>query len=211
MADQLCTTAQVKARIFPAGVTDNADDVLISELIDQVSDFIEQYTGRKLVPVSSTTYLFDTVSGWTLRVPIGIRTITNLGVNNLTHQPDSGGSYTTVAATDYLLRPKVQDGPQGWPFTELQISRGTLAGTISSFGNIANGATITGTFGFASTPPDIQSVAIDAVVAAFAARKDGASGVIGADLGALVPWSGFFGAGSPQRGTLDRYRYFGLA
>lgn len=211
MADQLCTIAQVKARIFPAGVTDTADDTLLTELIEQTSDYIEQYTGRKLVPITSTTYLFDTIAGYVLRIPIGVRTISALGVNNLTHQPDSGGSYTTVAASDYLLRPKVQDGAQGWPFTELQISRGTLAGTISAFGNIANGCSITGTFGFASTPPDIQSVCIDAVVAAFQARKDGASGVIGADMGALTPWADFFGPGSPQRGTLDRYRYIGLA
>lgn len=211
MADQLCTIAQVKARIFPAGVTDTADDTLLTELIEQISDYIEQYTGRKLVPVASTTYVFDTTAGYVLRVPIGIRTISSLGVNNLTHQPDSGGSYTTVAAADYLLRPKVQDGPQGWPFTELQISRGTLAGTISAFGNIANGATITGTFGFAATPPDIQSTTIDAVVAAFQARKDGASGVIGSEFGALTPWSDFFGPGSPQRQIIDRYRYIGFA
>lgn len=211
MADQLCTIAQVKARIFPAGVTDTADDTLLTELIEQTSDYIEQYTGRRLVPVASADYFFDTISGYALRVPIGIRAITFMGVNNLTHQPDSGGTYTTVAATDYLLRPKAQDGSQGWPFTELQISRGTLAGTISVFGNIANGCKLTMTTGFAATPPDIQSVAIDAVVAAFQARKDGASGVIGADLGALTPWSGFFGAGSPQRGTLDRYRFYGMA
>ena len=211
MADQLCTIAQVKARIFPAGVTDTADDTLLTELVEQVSDYIEQYTGRRLVPVASADYYFDTISGYVLRVPIGIRAITFMGVNNLTHQPDSGGTYTTVAATDYLLRPKVQDGAQGWPFTELQISRGTLAGTISSFGNIANGCKLTMTAGFAATPPDIQSVCIDAVVAAFEARKDGASGVIGSEMGALTPWNAFFGPGSPQRGTLERYRFFGFA
>lgn len=213
MADQLCTSAQVKARLQNAasGVVFSATDTtLISELIDQVSDFIEQYTGRKLVPVSSTTYVFDTVSGYVLRVPIGIRTITSLGVNNLTHQPDSGGSYTTVAATDYLLRPKTQDGPQGWPFMEIQISRGTLAGTISAFGNIQNGATVTGTFGFTATPPDIQSVCIDACVAAFQSRKMGASGVFGADGDAIVPWASFFTRGSPQRATIDRYRFIGF-
>jgi hypothetical protein len=210
MADQLCTTAQVKARIFPAGVTDTGDDTVISELIDQTSDYIEQYTGRKLVPVASADYYFDTVAGYVLRVPIGIRAVTFMGVNNLTHQPDSGGTYTTVPASDYLLRPKPQDGAQGWPFMEVQISRGTLAGTIAAFGNIANGCKLTMTTGFAATPPDIQSVCIDAVVAAFQARKDGASGVIGSELGALTPWSDFFGPGSPQRGTLDRYRYIGF-
>lgn len=209
MADQLCTIAQVKARIFPS-TPDTADDTLLTELIEQVSDYIEQYTGRKLLAVTSTTYVFDTVAGYVLRVPIGIRTITSFGVNNLNHQPDSGGSYTTVAAADYLLRPKTQDGPQGWPFTEVWISRGTLAGTISVFGNIQNGATITGTFGFAVTPPDIQAVTIDCVVAGYESRKNGVSSSIGADGGALTPWSDFFGPGSPQRGTLDRYRFMAM-
>lgn len=211
MADQLCTTAQVKTRLFPAGLTDTNDDTMISELIDQVSDWVQSYTGRKLVPVSSTTYVFDTVAGYTLRIPIGIRTISSMGVNNSTHQPDSAGSYTTVTSADYLLRPKTQDGPGGWPFTEVRIRRGSLTGTISSFGNIENGCTITGTWGFAVTPPEITSVAIDATVAAYQARKNGASGVIGANDGAIVPWVQFFSKGSPQRGTLDRYRYYGLA
>ena len=204
MADQLCTTAQVKTRIFPSGVTDTADDTLISELIDQVSDFIEQYTGRKLVPVTSTTYVFDTTAGYVLRVPIGIRTITSLGVNNLTHQPDASGSYTTVAATDYLLRPKVQDLPQGWPFMEVWISRGTLAGTISSFGNIQNGATITGTFGFAVTPPEIVRVAIDATIDLYISRKNGEGRVVGDGMGDLDVWKDFFG-------TIGRYRFQAVA
>lgn len=211
MADQLCTTAQIKARIFPSGVTDTTDDTLISELIDQVSDYIQQFTGRQFTPIASTTYVFDTISGYVLRVPIGIRTISSFGVNNTQHQPDSGGSYTTVTADDYLLRPKVQDLPDGWPFTELWLSRGTLTGTIGSFFNIQNGATITGTFGFAATPPDIQGVAMDATIAAYQVRKLGTSGVIGANEGALTPWADFFGFGSPQRATLERYRYHGIA
>jgi hypothetical protein len=71
--------------------------------------------------------------------------------------------------------------------------------------NADNGCTITGNFGFAATPDDIQSVAIDAVVTAYTTRQDGASGVIGADGFAGPPWSQFFSKGSPQRGTLDRY------
>ena len=211
MADQLCTTAQVKLRILPAGVTDTDDDALISELIDQVSDYIQQYTGRRLVPIASTDYLFDTISGYVLRVPIGIRAITFMGVNNLAHQPDSGGTYVTVTAADYLLRPKVQDLPPGWPFTEVWLSRGTLTGTIGSFGNVQNGCKLTMTAGFAATPPDIQGVAMDATIAAYQARKLGTSGVIGANEGALTPWSDYFSWGSPQRATLDRYRYMGLA
>ena len=106
MADQLCTTAQIKARIFPSGVTDTTDDTLISELIDQVSDYIQQFTGRQFTPIASTTYVFDTISGYVLRVPIGIRTITSLGVNNTQHQPDSGGTMTFTSTPRLTARPR---------------------------------------------------------------------------------------------------------
>ena len=206
MADQLVTTAQIKARLFPAGVSDAADDTLISELIDQVSGWIENYTGRKFVAETGATYVFDTEAGYTLRIPRGIRTITSMGVA-LTHQPDSGGSYTTIAAADRILRPKAQELPEGWPYFEVRFSRGTLAGTISRFANAENGCTITGNFGWATVPQDIQAVTIDAVVAAYQNRANGASSTLGADSTALPPWSTFFGRGSPQRGTLDRYRW----
>ena len=203
MADQLCTTAQVKARLFPAGVADTSDDVLISELIDQVSDWVQSYTGRKLVPVTSATYVFDTRAGYVLYVPMGLRAVTAFGVNNTAHQPDTGGTYTTVAATDYLLRPRAHEGPNGWPFTEIHLARAAV-GTIRTFANIENGATITATTGFAVTPPEVVSVAIDGVVAAYQARKNGVTGVMGPDDGQLVTFSNFSKA---SRMTLARYAY----
>jgi hypothetical protein len=200
MADQLCTTAQVKARL---GITDATDDTVISELIDQVSSWIEGYTRRSLVPIASADYYFDTTAGYVLRVPIGIRAITFMGVAS-THQPDAGGTYVTVPAADYLLRPR--ESPIGWPFFEVWMTRGVLSGTVQRFQTVANGCKLTMTAGFAVTPPDIQSVTIDAVVAAKQAMSDGASSVIGADDITIAPWKDYFGRGSPQRMTLDSYR-----
>lgn len=210
-ADQLCTLAQVTARLQSSagGVTFTAaDNTLINELIDQVSDWVQHYTGRKLVPVTSTTYQFDTLAGYVLRIPIGVRSVTALGVNSTAHQPDTGGSYTAVTVpTNILLRPSIGELPVGWPATEIHLSRAVTA----VFGTIENGASVTGTFGFAATPPDITAVVIDAVVTAYQNRKNGASGMLGADDTALLPWVSFFSKGSPQRGTLDRYRYVSLA
>lgn len=206
VGSQLCTLAQVKARINPAGVSDTVDDVLITELIDQVSSWIEHFTGRKLAPDNGKTYVFSTEGGYVLRVPMGIRTVTSLGYNSLSHQPDTGGSYTAVAAAAILLRPSSGELPIGWPPTEVRLSRATTL----VFGTIENGATVTGNFGFAATPPDIQAVTIDAVVAAYQNRKMGASGVTGMDGDAIVPWVSFFSSGSPQRATLERYRYIGM-
>lgn len=182
-----------------------ADDTLISELIDQVSDWVQHYTGRRFVPIASTTYLFDTSPGGVLRIPMGVRSVTALGIAS-THQPDSGGTYTNVSSATILLRPPSGSLPVGWPYTEIWLSRATT----SLFVSAQNGASVTGTFGFAATPPDIQSVTIDGVVAAFQNRKNGASGVMGVDDVVLPPWASFFSRNSPQRGTLDRYRYFGI-
>lgn len=178
MSDQLCTTAQVKSRL---GITDVTDDALLSELIDQVSDWVELSTHRKLVPDDAATYVFDTEPGYVLRIPRGIRVITSMGVAPSVHQPDAAGTYTTVPAADILLRPKSVDLPPGWPPTEVRISRGVLVGTISAFGRIDNGCTITGNFGFAATPPAIVALAIEAVAIGYQLRKNGASAAIGAD------------------------------
>jgi hypothetical protein len=205
MADQLATSAQVKARL---GVTDSVDDALVSELINEISDWVQGYTGRKLVPEAGVTYVFDTVAGWTLRIPRGVRTITSMGVA-LTHQPDAGGTYISVPAADRLLRPKPESNGEGWPFFEVRISRVALA--VSGFRTAENGCTITGDFGFAATPPDIQSVVIDGVVAAYQSMSDGGSSVIGADALAIAPWKDFFGIGSPQLKVLNSYRHPHLA
>lgn len=204
----LCTIVQVKARLFPAGVTDTADDTLLTELVEEVSAWIQGYTGRAFVPETAATYTFDTSAGYVIRIPRGIRTVTSMGIATLAHQPDTGGVYTTVPAASILLRPLTGDRPAGWPATEVRLSRGSTA--VSTLATIENGATITGNFGFATTPLDIAAVAIDATVAAYQSRKNGASSVLGADDLALPPWSGFFGRGSPQRGTLERYRYVGI-
>ena len=203
MADQLCTSAQVKARV---GVTDATDDTLISELIDQVSDWIQQYVGRRLVPITSATYVRDTSYGYSFYFPQGIRAVTALSVA-ASSQPPSGGTYVTVAATDYKLYPETP--APGWPQTELRLLRAAV-GTVRRFADAENGLSITCTSGFTATPPDMQSVAIDAVVAAYTNRQDGASGVIGADVMAVTPWSEFFSRGSPQRGTIERYREFAV-
>ena len=152
------------------------------------------------------TYTFDTRAGYVLRIPRGIRSFTSFGLNSMANQPDSGGSYTTLTAADILLRPKAVDLADGWPFTEVRLS----GATSYVFRGVENGATITGDFGFAATPPDIAAVAIDATVTAFQNRKNGASGVIGSEDAAIVPWRNFFGKGTAQRMTLDRYRVFAV-
>ena len=198
MADQLVTIAQVKARLE---ITDTTDDTMLTELVEEVSDWIQHNTGRRFLPIASTTYIVDTQAGYVLRFPIGVRSVSALAINTSTHQPDTGGSYPTViAAANISLRPSSVDLPPGWPATEIRLSRAQT--TI--FGNIENGASVTGTFGFATVPPDVQAVTIDGVVAAYQMRKNGTSGVFGVDANSGVPWWQFT---ATSWKTLGMYRY----
>lgn len=209
MADKLCTNAQVKARLFPSGASpDTADDALIDEIIEEVTGWVQDYTGRHFIAEAGATYRFDTQYGTVLRIPRGIRAITTIKVAS-SSQPASGGTFTTGTAADFLLRPNAVDLPEGWPATEVRITNAPT-GSVSRFVDAYNGCEIVGDFGFLAVPTSIQAVAIDATVAAYQARADGASSVMGADDMAMPPWSRFFGRGSPQRGTLDRYRYVGV-
>lgn len=201
----LCTDGQVKARLWPSGQTPDAgDDPLINELIVQVSAWIETYTGRWFTPHDGVTMVLDTSGGYVLRVPRGVRSVSSMGINVQGHQPDEGGTYGTLSAATVMLRPASVDRPDGWPATEIRLSRATS----SVFANVENGATVTGDFGFAATPPEIQAVAIDGVVAAYQMRKHGASGVFGADASTGVPWWQFT---RTSWQTLNMYRHFGIA
>lgn len=198
MADQLCTTAQVKTRLR---ITDAADDALISELIDGVSDWIEDATHRKLVPDAGATYVVDTTYGNLVYIRRGIRAITSFGYAT-SDQPDSGGTYTAITpATGLTIRPAPIDRRVGWPGDTI-----VLFGSTPVLRTVRNGARIVGDFGFAATPPAIVEVAIDAVVAAYATRGKPSSTAIGADDRAVYPWATFFSAGSPQRATVMRFR-----
>lgn len=198
MADQLCTTAQVKAR---DEIVDGVDDTVLGELIDQVTDFIQEFTGRKLVPEAGVTWVVDTSAGSTIEVPRGVRAVTSLGIAS-SDQPDTGGTYVAVAAADILLRPSPIYRKPGWPATRILL-KGSSTGRLAA---VLNGAQMVVDGGFAATPPAIQAVAIDAVVVAFNARTSGASEQLGADQAAGVPWSRYFAQGTPQWATLERFR-----
>lgn len=199
MADMLCTIAQVKVHLFPASPGDTDDDALLTEIVEQQTAWIQGYIGLRVVGETGATYVLDAPYGTVLSVPRGIRTVTTLGVAQ-SAQPDTGGSYTNVTAANITLWPKSMDRAQGAPATEIRLING------SRFYGFTNGVQLVGDLGWATNPPDLVAVAIDASVAAFQNRKDGTSSAMGVDGIQLPPYAKFFGRGSPQRQTLERYR-----
>lgn len=179
MAD-LCTTAQVKTRL---GIGDATDDAVIGEIVSQVSDEIQTFVGRLgLTPEAGATYVFDTALGHVLDVPRGIRAVTAMSIA-FTDQPDAAGAYTAVTLADVMLRPKLVDRRPGWPATQIVLKSGPLDTRIP-LRTVANGATVTGDFGFSPTPAAVTRIALDAAVALYLDRKRG--GQAGAE-GLILP------------------------
>lgn len=194
MAD-LTTLTRVKLqlKIDPA---DTDSDTFLSELIADCSDAIQEFTGRTLTPVAGAQYTVDTAAGSVIAFPKGVRAVTALGVA-ASDQPDTGGSYTAVAAADILIRPNTAYRKPGWPGTEIWI-RGASARLYQAL----NGAQLTLDEGFAVTPPGIQRVADDAIANAFQNRRP--SGNYGPDdAQGAIDWTRYL---LPHRGTLNRYR-----
>ncbi|HET7031112.1 MAG TPA: hypothetical protein VFI34_11420 [Candidatus Limnocylindrales bacterium] len=201
MADQLVTLDQVKGRIFPGGTTDAVDDGLLGELIDQVTDWIQEFTGRHFIAEVGATYIVDTTAGSFIDVRRGVRAVTTLSLATSDQPDDGSGTYTAVTAADVLLRPSPMDRRPGWPATGILIKGSTTGRLVTAL----NGAKIVGDFGFASVPPAIQAVALDAVATAYTTRRAGADQV-GDQASPVAVWSRYFAAGTAQRATLERYR-----
>jgi len=182
MADQLCTAAQVKARI---GATDAGDDGVIGEVIDQITAEIQSFVGRRLIAEAGATYIVDTAQGHTIRIPRGIRAVSAMGIAAL-DQPDAGGAYQAVTLADVLLRPLANDRRPGWPPDRVVLKAGPLGGTVP-LRTAANGATITGDWDFATPPLFVVRIAVNASVSEFLDRRQaGKAGAEGIDLPGLL-------------------------
>lgn len=167
-AGLLCSLYDVKQRIG-LSASNTEDDETILEFIRDVSVDIMGYTGRQFAPDPSSgtkTYRLHTRAGYTLWVPKGIRSITTLGIAT-SDQPATGGTYTTAIASDYFLDPPEYERSYGWPATRIVFR--SAAGT--RFYNASYGAEITGAFGWATAPADIQGIAASAVIRRFAGKE----------------------------------------
>jgi len=197
-AGLICSLYDVQQEL---GETTNANqDERILEYIRQVTTAIEGYCGRWFVPrplSGTTTYRFTTGWGSTLRIPKGIRSITTLNIATQ-DQPATGGTYIAAAASDFYLDKPEAERDVGWPATKVQL----LSTAGSRFYPALNGAEIVGAFGWAAVPPDIQGVAIRAVVRRYVGGKGGAVVALGpTGTEFLLP-----DLSGSDRKTLDWYR-----
>lgn len=199
-AGLLCSVYDVRQRL---GIDGTTEDENIIEGIRAVSRLIEHYCQRWLSPRplnGTTTYRFHTEAGYSLHIPRGIRSITSLGIAT-EDQPDSGGTYAVATSTDYYIDPPVSERTDTIdPGFHVRLRWNGAA----YFADATFGAEITGAFGFASVPYDVQSIAIGATVRGFLSKgsPSGVNAVAGPS-GALVILRDF---GPADIAVLDRYR-----
>ena len=170
----ICSLWDVKQEL---GETGTANDETLLEKIRQVGAEINLYTGRLFTrtPASgTTTYLFDvTCAGRELHIPKGIAAVTVLEVATGT-QPEAGGTYATVPAAEWWLRPVMAERDFGWPATRVVISN--LSGSMFYVGY--NAARLTMALGWDKVPYDVQAIAQRAVIGSYTS-KGSPTGVVG--------------------------------
>lgn len=186
-AGLLCSLGDVKQRIGIKS-SDDASDELLLEIIGQVSSDMLGMTGRCFArnPSSGTTTFYEDVecSGRELRLPEGIATATALEVAT-SSQPDTGGTYTVVPTTDWVLRERSTSSGYIGAATRFVIL--DTSGSVFTAGY--NTVRWTGAKGFDPTPSWVRGIAIRASVRYWQSRGTGIIQAQGSDdfAGRLLP------------------------
>lgn len=194
----ICSLYDVEQRIGALSVNDRETVV---DIIRRIGAQIEGYCERWFIPrpaSGTSTFLVHTQSGYLLRFPKGITSISTLSIAS-SNQPPTGGSYTAVASTGFWLDPQLAERTPGWPATRIVLSSTGSA----RFYDAEFGASIVGQAGWPAVPADIQGIAQDAVIRAFIGKESAASAVSVGPSGAITLLRGM----SPENlATLDWYR-----
>lgn len=198
---QICSLYDVVQRL--TGTVAANDKELLAEFIRDATTDIEGYCERWFVPrpLSGTTtvLLTPTSSGYSVRFPKGIRSVTSIGYAT-TDQPDSGGSYTAITASNVVLWPPVHERNPLFPAaTELRLV--STSGAL--FYPVLNGVQVTGALGCATVPSSIAGIGANVVIRRYQARGSGVASAAGTDdfAARLLRWI------SPEeRETLDLVR-----
>lgn len=171
-----CTVAELKARLWPAGITDTTDDAVFDQVITAVSRSIDAKCARRFYATTETRYFTPEFAD--LLYVNDLLSVTTLKTDE---NGDRAYEYTW-AATDYDLEPE-NAALDGKPYTRIRTApRGSYTFPVKA----RKGVEITGSFGFASTTPAMVKEACLLQSSRIYKRRDAVFGVIGsAELGQL--------------------------
>jgi hypothetical protein len=180
-ATDIVSLPDVKAA---CGILDTDSDLWLGGVISAVSEAVEAVTGRWFAPRSSTWYFDAADDDDCLEVPMGVVSLSYLGVAT-TDQPDGGtGTYSAIPATAYYLDPPVQQRRNGAAAYRITLSE--TAGYQFPYLGQKRSIKATGIFGAPS--PRISQIATAACIRAWRAKLSGQAdyAIIGLDGGMKI-------------------------
>ncbi|MCC6629956.1 MAG: phage head-tail connector protein, partial [Chloroflexi bacterium] len=138
------TLARLKARL---GITDTTEDAALESLVEAVSRAIDDFCGRRFYAATQTRYYTANRSDRLLVDDL-------LSITTLKTDDDADGTFeTTWTASDYLLAPyNAQQESQPQPYWRIESAP---SGSYSFPVCVPRGVQIAGSWGFASTTPDV--------------------------------------------------------
>ena len=158
-AQDLCSLSDVRAALEIPG-SDTSRDPLISTLITAASDAIMEEVEREFAPVTaSATRRFKIDSFSMSLAPYDLRTVSSFILH-----PEASSPVTLNATTDYQLQPVTT---KTGTYTAVQFSHylAALPSSTTSFGFGYALCDISGAWGFASVPTDVNRATVVTVAA----------------------------------------------
>jgi len=173
-----CTVAEVKARLWPTGLTDTTDDTVFDQVITAVSRAIDNLCNRRFFTTASDETRYYTAEFDDELAPGDLVSLTTLATDE-----DGDRTYeTTWSATDYDLEP-FNAALDGKPYTRLRV---TPNGNYV-FPSTRKGVKLVGKFGYGATAPPAVKEACLLQCERVYKRRDAPFGVVGsAELGQLM-------------------------
>ena len=175
LTNAYCTLAELKASL---AITDTVDDVPLEAAITATSRMIDDYTGRFFYRNGTTespvARYYTPLDPWTMNMD------DNYSITQVATDDNFNQTWDTVWATsDYMLEP-VNNPQRGWP-----VNRMLAIGRYVFPYYLPQSVRITGIWGWASTPAEVNMATLIQAARLFTRRQ-----------------SPFGIAGSPDLGTV---------
>lgn len=193
----LAYTSGTAIRVRMAGGT--ADQAIFDAIGSAVNEIVEGYIGAPIGPAGTAARTYDGDGGHTLYVRQGIAgTAITLEVADQT-----GGTFRTLATTEYVLRPAAHDRPTGFPARKVCLTPSATSNFTYGYDTVRVTPDASG-FGWPAIPLDVSLIAVILGTRLYQSRQSGEAMVIGS------PEFGAAALGMLERdevAVLDRYRY----
>lgn len=171
----------IATRIIADGATvSSASTAILSNIALGVNDALESYCNRPIGPGGTAARTYDGDDSDELWIPEGLSGISQLRIRSAT-----GGTWSALGSSEYVLRPHSHRRPPGWPAFYIKLT--DLATTYSAFTWGYDTVEVTpdsSGFGWASIPLELSELALRWGVLLWQARQSGEAGQVGsADFG----------------------------